>query len=73
MIIHCKTLRLASPRVSKRCIATPCRFACSTAQITILRVKRRNLAWPLPEDMGDKTIYSILFLPNSAVYLGRVY
>lgn len=65
MIKYREILRLSSLGVSQRNIALSCGCARSTVQSTLIRAKNNNLEWPLPEEMADKEIYSILF-PHAA-------
>ena len=61
MIKYREILRLRSCGVSIRNIAYSCGCSKGTVQGVLANAKAKGLTWPLPESMGDREIYAILF------------
>ena len=53
--------------LSNRAIARACRISNSTVSKTVRRAKEAELAWPLPEGMGEDEVYQRLFPKRAPV------
>jgi transposase len=58
-------LRLSSMGLSQRSIASSCQCSRNTASEVLTRANRKELTWPLPEDLTDEDL-SLLLFPEKA-------
>jgi len=61
MVKYREIIRLSAAGISQQNIAFSCGCAQSTVQVIQKRAKELYLEWPLPEEMDDSTIRSILY------------
>ncbi len=61
MVKYREIIRLSAAGISQQNIAFSCGCAQSTVQMVQKKAKEVRLEWPLPEDMDDLTIRSILY------------
>ena len=61
MVKYREILRLAAMGVSQDGIAYSCGCAQSTVSDVLRAARAHGMAWPLPEDMDDATIRSVIY------------
>lgn len=61
MIKYREILRLDAQQVSKRGIAASCRCSRNTINDVLEEAERKGIAWPLPEELGDRELQKLLF------------
>jgi transposase len=59
-------LRLHSQGISQRSIAAACECSRNTVAKVLGRAEELGITWPLPENMGDKTLEAVLFEARQA-------
>jgi len=64
MVKYREIIRLSAGGISQRNISFSCGCAQSTVQVVLKRASESGLFWPLPEEMDDASIRTILYPPK---------